>query len=158
MKNIKYWYLLFSSIISFIVYLFLEGGTIAEKIGVSIVLGLIGGICVFAFSKIKYRKENGIDLFATLETEPEKVKERMLFIMQYHGIEENLKELNEIFRNYPQWELHKWDLFRAWYKDQIDYMVKKPEIYGLTLKGGLPYKKENDPLYDPEAPAREQTP
>lgn len=152
----KYWYFLFSAIAAFIVYQFLNGGTPAEKIGFSIVLGLIVGLSVFAFSEIKRRKENGIDLFATLETDPEKVKDHMLFIMQYHGIEENLKELNDIFRNYPQWELDKWEVFRAWYKAQIDHMVKKPEIYGLTLKGGLPYSKEEDPLYDPDAPDWEQ--
>lgn len=152
----KYWYFLFSAITAFIVYQFLEGGTLTEKIVTSIILGLIGGVCVFAFAEIKRRKENGIDLFATLETDPEKVKDHMLFIMQYHGIEENLKELNDIFRNYPQWELDKWEVFRAWYKEQIDYMVKKPDIYGLTMKDGSPYDKDKDPLYDPNAPDWEQ--
>lgn len=106
--------------------------------------------CIY---QIKWRHDNGVDLFATLETDEEKLKEHMLFIMQYHGVEENLKELSDIFRNYPQWELQKWEVFRAWYKDQIDHMEKFPEIYNLTMKSdGSPYSKDKDPLYDPEAP------
>ena len=35
-------------------------------------------------------------------------------------------------------------------------MVKKPDIYGLTMKGGSPYDKDKDPLYDPNAPDWEQ--
>ena len=105
-------------------------------------------LCIY---QLKWRHDNGVDLFATLETDKRKLKKHMLFIMQYHGIEENLKELNDIFRNYPQWELHKWEVFRAWYKAQIDHMVLHPDIYGLSLNGE-PYKKENDPLYDPSAP------
>lgn len=106
--------------------------------------------CIFG---LKWRYDNGIDLFATLETDQEKLKEHMLFIMQYHGVEENLKELNDIFRNYPQWHLEKWVVFRAWYKAQIDYMIKRPEIYGMKMKGtGEPYSIDKDPLYDPNAP------
>ncbi|MDE7472042.1 MAG: hypothetical protein K2M68_00490 [Muribaculaceae bacterium] len=97
-----------------------------------------------------------MDLLATLETNPEKVKEHMLFIMQYHGAEENLKELNDIFRNYPQWELEKWEVFRAWYKDLIDHALENPEIYNLAMMGGAEYSKESDPLYDPDAPDWEQ--
>ena len=95
-------------------------------------------------------------MHAKLETDPEKVKEHMLFIMQYHGVEENLKELNDIFRNYPQWELDKWEVFRAWYKDFIDHALEKPEIYNLTMNGGAEYSKESDPFYDPNAPDWEQ--
>lgn len=94
-------------------------------------------LCIY---QLKWRHDNGVDLFATLETDKRKLKKHMLFIMQYHGIEENLKELNDIFRNYPQWELHKWEVFRAWYKAQIDHMVLHPDIYGLSLNGE-PYKK-----------------
>lgn len=102
---------------------------------------------------IIWRAQNGVDMLATLETDPKKVKEHMLFIMQYHSTDETLKELNEIFRNYPQWELENWEVFRAWYKAQIDYMIDRPEIFGLTMKGsGEPYIKEQDPLYDPDAP------
>ena len=104
--------------------------------------------CIY---QIKWRHDNGVDLFATLETNEEKLKEHMLFIMQYHGVEENLKELNEIFRNYPQWELKNWEVFRAWYKAQMDHMLQYPDIYRLSADGA-PYVKEDDPLYDPEAP------
>lgn len=110
--------------------------------------------CIY---QLKWRYDNGVDLFATLETDEKKLKEHMLFIMQHHGIEENLKELNDIFRNYPQWHLTDWKVFRAWYKAQIDHMIKKPEIYGLTMKGtGEPYSTDKDPLYDPDAPDWEE--
>lgn len=110
--------------------------------------------CVY---KIKWRYDNGVDLFATLETNEAKLKEHMLFIMRHHGVEENLTELNEIFRNYPQWHLEDWEVFRAWYKAQIDHMMKYPDIYGLTLKGsGEPYDIEKDRMYDPEAPDWDQ--
>ena len=132
-----------------------------------LVLGLIGSafnafilfVAVGVVQEIKRRKELGIDIFAKLETDPEKVKAAMLYRMQWGGeggIKETLNQFNENFHNYPQWELHNWEVFRAWYKAQIDHMVQKPEIYGLTLKGGLPYSKEEDPLYDPNAPDWEQ--
>lgn len=123
----------------------------------ALLMGCISGGVLSLFVpcayQIKWRHDNGVDLFATLETDEEKLKEHMLFIMQYHGIEENLKELNEILRNYPQWHLEDWVVFRSWYKAQIDHMVKYPEIYGLRIKGtGEPYSTDKDPLYDPEAP------
>lgn len=123
-------------------------------------LAIFGTIITFliiaAVIGIIWRAKNGVDLLATLETDPEKVKEHMLFIMQYHGAEENLKELNDIFRNYPQWELEKWEVFRAWYKDLIDHALENPEIYNLAMKDGSDYNKEQDPLYDPDAPDWEQ--
>ncbi|MDE7396419.1 MAG: hypothetical protein K2M98_01690 [Muribaculum sp.] len=112
--------------------------------------GVIGGI-----QEYKRRKELGIDLDAKLEDDPEKVKEHMLFIMQFghrEGIVGMFNEFNTIFRNYPQWELQNWDVFRSWYKAQIDHMVARPNIYGMTIKeDGSPYSKEKDPLYDPDA-------
>ena len=113
-------------------------------------------LIIAAVKGVIWRVNNGVDLLATLETDPEKVKEHMLFIMQYHGVEENLKELNDIYRNYPQWELDKWEVFRAWYKDFIDHALEKPEIYNLTMNGGAEYSKESDPFYDPDAPDWEQ--
>ena len=129
-----------------------------------LVLGLIGSafnafilfVAVGVVQEYKRRKKLGIDMHAKLEIDPEKVKEHMLFIMQYHGVEENLKELNDIFRNYPQWELDKWEVFRAWYKDFIDHALEKPEIYNLMMNGGAEYSKESDSFYDPDAPDWEQ--
>lgn len=74
-------------------------------------------LIIAALRGIVWRVKNGVDIFATLETDPEKVKEKMLFIMQYRhseGIKGALNEFNDIFRNYPQWEFHKWVVFRAW--------------------------------------------
>lgn len=155
----KYWYLFVSTISCVILYQFLEGGTLLEKIVTAITFGLITGVSVFPFAEIKRRIDNGIDIFATLESDPEKVKAHMLFIMQYghyKGIAGALKEFNDIFRNYPQWRLGDWEVFRAWYKDLIDRALKNPEIYVLTMKDGSEYNKDIDPLYDPEAPDWEQ--
>lgn len=128
-----------------------------------VVLGVIFGVLlyllvVFLFAAIVEtirRKRNGIDLFATLETDPEKVKQNMLFIMQFghaEGIVGAFKEFNKIFRNYPQWQLQDWEVFRAWYKHEIDHMAAMPDIYGMRMKDGSIYTKESDPLYDPKAP------
>lgn len=116
-------------------------------------------LIIAALRGIVWRVKSGVDLFATLETDPEKVKEKMLFIMQYRhseGIKGALNEFNDIFRNYPQWEFHKWVVFRAWYKNLIDHAIENPEIYNLTMKDGSDYNKEQDPLYDPDAPDWEQ--
>ena len=141
-----------------------------EKMSIigAVFLGAIVGALAFvfvvlligAFREIKRRADNGIDLTATLETDPEAVKSRMWVVMQFcheDGIKGALKEFNDIFRNYPQWELENWDMFRAWYKDMIDHALAHPDIYTLTDKSeGGPYSKMRDPLYDPKAPDWEQ--
>ncbi|MBD5281601.1 MAG: hypothetical protein HDS33_01065 [Bacteroides sp.] len=141
-----------------------------EKMSIigAVFLGAIVGALAFvfvvlligAFREIKRRADNGIDLTATLETDPEAVKSRMWVVMQFgheDGIKGALMEFNGIFRNYPQWELENWDMFRAWYKDMIDHALAHPDIYTLTDKSdGGPYSKMRDPLYDPKAPDWEQ--
>lgn len=110
---------------------------------------------IMAIKAIKWRMDNGVDLFATLETDKRKVKSDMLFIMQYghhKGIKGALNEFNDIFRNYPQWHLQDWVIFRAWYKDLVDHALKYPKIYIMKMKDGTPYDKDKDPLYDPDAP------
>ena len=130
-------------------------GAIVGALAFVFVVLLIG-----AFREIKRRADNGIDVTATLETDPEAVKSRMRVVMQFgheDGIKGALKEFNDIFRNYPQWELENWDMFRAWYKDMIDYALTHPDIYTLIDKSdGGPYSKMRDPLYDPKAPDWEQ--
>lgn len=116
---------------------------------------LITLLIIAALGGIVWRVKNGVDLFATLETDPAKVKSRMLSIMQYghhKGIVGALNEFNDIFRNYPQWHLADWEVFRAWYKDMVDHALKYPKIYNLTMKDGTTYSKDRDPLYDPDAP------
>lgn len=141
-----------------------------EKMSIigAVFLGAIVGTLAFvfvvlligAFREIKRRADNGIDLTATLETDPEAVKSRMWVVMQFgheDGIKGALKEFNDIFRNYPQWELENWDVFRSWYKDLIDHALAHPDIYTLTDKfDGGPYSKMRDPLYDPKAPDWDQ--
>lgn len=113
-------------------------------------------LLIGAIREIIWRAQNGVDVFATLETDPEKVKSHMLFVMQYGhegGIKGAFKEFNDIFRNYPQWRLQDWEVFRAWYKHEIDHMLKYPEIYVMGLgEDGTPYSKEEDGMYDPDAP------
>lgn len=116
-------------------------------------------LIIYAIIGIIWRINNGVDVFATLETDPKKVKERMLFVMQYghhEGLKGTIEEFKEIFRNYPQWHFQNWVVFRAWYKNMIDGALREPDIYHLTMDDGEPYIKEEDPLYDPDAPAWEQ--
>lgn len=120
---------------------------------------LVTFLLLAAIIGIDRRIEDGVDLLATLETDPEKVKENMLFIMRYghiKGIKGALEEFNDTFRNYPQWHLQDWEVFRAWYKHEIDHMTEKPAIYQITMSDGSAYSKEKDPLYDPDAPDWEQ--
>lgn len=82
----------------------------------------------------------------------EKLQATMLFKMQYiHGIERTIAELNEIFKANRDLKLTRWIVFRSWYKEQIDHMLQNPDIYHLSVNGAA-YCKEDDPLYDPEAP------
>lgn len=130
-------------------------GLIAVSLFTLSTLGII-----IALKTVKWRMDNGVDLFKSLiETCRKEVKSHMLFIMQYghhKGIKGALNEFDDIFRNYPQWHLQDWVIFRAWYKDLIDHALKNPEIYVMTMKDGTPYDKDKDPLYDPEAPDWEQ--
>ncbi len=128
-----------------------------------IVISFLGTILtifiIFVIIGIKWRLDNGIDLCVTLESDPEKVKNHMLFIMRHGhpgGIKAALNEFNDIFRNYPQWELQNWEVFRAWYKDLMDHAVKNPEIYSIRMKDGSTYSRDTDPLYDREAPDWDQ--
>lgn len=131
-----------------------------EDFFLSLFITILSLLVIIGIKGIIWRIENGVDVFATLETDPENVKEHMLFIMQFghsEGMVGALKEFNDIFRNYPQWELHKWEVFRAWYKHEIDAMTSQPGIYVMTMKkDGSEYSKDKDPLYDPDAPDWEQ--
>ena len=124
------------------------------------VFGLIVTLLMIAaIMEIIRRVKNGVDLFATLESDPEKVKEHMLFVMQYghfHGIKGALNEFNDIFRNYPELRLHEWEVFKAWYKNFIDHALEYPSIYIMKMVDGSEYSINKDPLYDPMAPSWEQ--
>ncbi len=141
------------------VFIVFDDGLTVSGFMMSIIFTFVSWVIIYCIMAIVWRVNNGVDLLATLETDPEKVKERMLTIMQYghsRGVVGALNEFNDIFRNYPQWELAKWEVFRAWYKDLIDHALEKPEIYNLSMKDGSRYEKEFDPLYDPDAPDWEQ--
>lgn len=159
MKTKHYYYIVSSiaTLVGFYYFYCLNPKIYIQDFLMALTIGFLGiGPLVFAIAEIKRRRENGIDLFAHLETEPCKVKAHMLFIMQYghhEGIVGAFNEFNDIFRNYPQWKLSEWEVFRAWYKNKIDHMGKYPDIYDMTMKSdGTPYDKERDSLYDPNAP------
>lgn len=85
-------------------------------------------------------------------TRREELQKTMLLKMQYmQDINDTCEELNKIFNANRSLKLTRWIVFRAWYKAQIDHMLKYPETYNLTLQGE-PYSKDDDPLYDPNAP------
>lgn len=80
-------------------------------------------------------------------------EEHMLFIMQWNPFGEALSEIDKMFRKNKELKLHRYKAFRAWYKYNIDFMLTKPDIYNLSFKGShSPYCKEDDPMYDPNAP------
>ena len=135
--------------------LFVISGQIgSDEIVLAFIFAIATFLMVAAIRQLIWRWKNGVDLMAVLESDPEVVKSHMLFIMQHphhEGISGALREFNDIFRNYPQWNLQDWKVFRAWYKALIDRALKNPEIYNLRMKDGSEYSKENDPRYDPAA-------
>ena len=154
-------YLLAAFIVAGWIYAFyvMEGGFHFSSLLMVAFCSFCTLLLIPAIMAIVGRIKNGVNLFATLESDPEVVKAQMLVTMQYghhKGIKGALKEFNEIFRNYPQWHLEDWEVFRAWYKNIIDCALANPEIYSLHSVGGAPYYKESDPLYDPNAPDWEQ--
>lgn len=130
--------------------------------GVAIAGALIGFLIylvlkfpVLLYLEYRRRIENDIPLDVILETNPDVVKGRMLELMYYghpDGDDAMLAEFNKIFRYYPQWNLEEWDYFRAWYKDFIDFVLSRPDLITITKNGGHEYVKEEDSLYDPDAP------
>ncbi|MDE6468783.1 MAG: hypothetical protein K2L28_07805 [Muribaculaceae bacterium] len=131
-----------------------SGSVGLDEIGLSFLIGVCAVLLVLAVDSIIWRLQNDLDLTDSFETDIEKVKARLLSIMENlpEGGEGAIKSLNTAFRIYPEWKLQKWDTFRAWYKAIIDFMTSQPHLYRLTIPGGMPYRKELDPLYDPEAP------
>lgn len=130
----------------------IEGSFSLQGVLMAVFMSAMTFVILAALREIRWRIKNGIDVFATLETNQEKLKRHMLFIMQHHSPDETLKELNAIFRNYPQWELEKWMVFRAWYKHLIDSTIR---LYGTSCiikKDGTEYSTDTDSLYDPNAP------
>lgn len=119
----------------------------------SILTVFVLGIAALIIMSFKDRIDKGINPFVKLESSPKPVKAQMLFRMQHiNGIERAMEEFNQIFKNYPGWHLDKWEPFRSWYKHQIDFLAERPEVCGMKFKDGRPYRKEEDPLYDPDAP------
>lgn len=123
-----------------------------------IVLALIFAGAAVIISKIicplLFPRENMRKLADIRRSQREELRVKMLVRMQHpSGVDNVLKEFNRIFTLYPDLKLSRWVVFRAWYKDTIDHMTKFPEIYHLTMKSdGSPYRKEDDPLYDENAP------
>ena len=152
-ENVKFWGLTAIIYIGLVLsWYYFTGDFSLSSLFLCVILTICTLLIIACVRNIIWRIENGVDVFATLETKEEDVKRRMLFIMlgrHTGGIAEAFDELNAIFRNYPQWNLSGWDVFRSWYKENIDYMVKYEYFYGLKDKTtGEPYIKENDPLYD----------
>lgn len=67
-----------------------------------------------------------------------------------------IKNIKRLFDENRHLKLHRNRAFRAWYKHEIDFMLEHPDIYHLSLAGGYEYRKEDDPMYDRNAPDWEQ--
>lgn len=58
-----------------------------------------------------------------------------------------------MFRNYPQWPLQDWVVYRSWYKNLIDTFIRPNGTDVLKHYSDYPYSSwEYDPVYDPNAP------
>ncbi len=116
-------------------------GTLATLLLIVIIMG------------ISWRVQNGVDVWATLISDENLVKEKMLIAMRYRTTQEAMDELSVYFRNYPQWPLEEWEVFRAWYKYTIDKALKFPQYPHLRWdRMDETYTTKFDGYYDPEAP------
>lgn len=128
-------------------------------------LAFLGVICsiliIGAVKSIIWRVENGVDLFATLETDPEKLKLKLYMKMLQCQIErfpEVFNDITEETRNYPKWDILGSKMFQSWYKYNVDYMLQHPMNYDLSwLADGNPYIKEKDLYYNFHALPWEET-
>lgn len=137
-----------SVIISWIIFRGYEFGMILTS-------SIVVFICYLLIKEFRRRWKLGIPLMVSLNKTKEQVQEHLLFLFQhghYKGIHGLIDELNYTCRCYPEYELTEWIVFRSWYKDLVDHALSHPDIYTLKAKGGEPYYKEDDPLYDPDAP------
>lgn len=137
--------------------IYFSGYSFWGRVGWCTLFSLATYFCIGIVFNMDDRSKMGLDPLSweNDHDDPRKAKAHMLFIMQYgheHGINGALKEFNEIFTSRPDFELQKWEPFRAWYKNHMDFMAKYPDCYKLTFGDGRPYKKEDDPLYDSDAP------
>ena len=128
---------------------------LTTQIIASVISGLLIGFFTYPIVTIIKPVMFGVKLKSLFTSEKE-LHDKMLRYMNYverGGIKGALEGLNQMFRAYPEWDLHEWIPFKAGYKHEVDYMCQRPEIYGMSFKGdGSPYIKEKDSLYDPEAP------
>ena len=130
-----------------------------------VLLAIIGTISTFliigALIGVIWRVQNGVELLATLETNPETLKLKLYLKMLPCRIDRFPNVLNEITdeaQNYPQWDILGSKMFKSWYKENVDFMLKYPMNYDLSwLSGGQPYIKEKDPYYDINAQPWDET-
>ena len=150
-------YNLIWSAIMFPIFFIIDPQTdLTTKIVWSVIFGCIFG-CTYPIMACIKPVMFGVKL-KSLFTSEEDLHDKMLRYMNYvepGGIKGALEGLNLMFMTFPEWELHEWIPFKAWYKHEIDYMCQKPDIYGMSFKGnGSPYIKEKDSLFDPDVDSK----
>lgn len=126
-----------------------------------IVLGLLIGAVIDGYISSLYpdflytpfadlRKWTGV-----LIEKREKIQEQMLVKMQYLPFPTAMQDIEEIFRKNKNLKLHRFKIFRAWYKHYKLREKRDPEFYQKLLDLGMT-PLELDPYFDPNAPDWEQ--
>lgn len=84
--------------------------------------------------------------------EQRKLREKQMWVAMHCGsFFDAMERIEDIFREYPYLKLQRSRMFRAWYKDRIDYMSANQDIYPLKFSDGSAYDKDRDKYYDPKA-------
>ena len=112
------------------------------------------------FKAIKKAFRKFIDDVNALAAEQElrriRSQRAFLFFFMKCGSEEGtngvFKIFNELSEKHPERKFSSWIVFKAWYKDVIDFAESHPSAISITLNNGKPYNKFDDPMYDPNAP------
>lgn len=129
----------------------------AEAITVIVIALAVLAYIVYKF--VRYWKY-GIEDPDLIEYISEKEKGKMLIKMQWDNLDGVYRVLEYVLptiNKYPECNFQDWDAFKAWYKETVDNHSSLVELYYRThVDADFVYCKENDPLYDPDAPDWEQ--
>lgn len=159
MKRKYLTYPVFAVIVAIWMYVYVKGeGEVTADVIFKVLVGsaltfiILYGFYLAFFDRSYKRKRAQVEW---IKKERHKKQQQMLVWMQFNSVSEALVKIKRLFKENKELKLHRYIPFRVWYKHNIDYMLEKPEIYHMTLKGA-PYSKEEDPMYYHDAPDWDQ--
>ncbi|MBD5276493.1 MAG: hypothetical protein HDS30_02395 [Bacteroides sp.] len=150
------WFYMGWAISAVITYIIIGPGDFLSRVFISALAGILGGIFIWIIFSLMFglSYKDKREVVEWLNKKREEYEEKMLYAMQYRHVQDAAKEIERLFRANPKMELHRYLPFRAWYKYHKDFQMRDAEFYARLVEDGMT-PVEEDPLYDPEAPAWE---